>query len=204
MTTTANASIRDSRFRIPRTRGGLGGITLVVFGAWAGIVAFIGPYLSFAFTPASGNDWYWTAARGYLEVIPGAAAVAGGLLLLFSAKRVTTMAGGWLAIVAGAWLVIGPQVASIVGIATGSPAATPTSDAYALGWLFYFYAVGGACVLVAALTVGRLSIHAVRDVKAAERRLHRYDPPVTSREPEDERVSAQPADEGVAVSRFGT
>jgi hypothetical protein len=87
----------------------MSGVLLVIAGAWAALVPFIGPYFNLAYTPAPIEAWYWTAARGWLEVLPGAAAFLGGLLLIVSASRVVTIFGGWLAAAGGAWLVVGPR-----------------------------------------------------------------------------------------------
>src|SRR3954469_20618844 len=48
--------------------------------------------------PAVNPAWHWTAGRGWFEVAPGAAAFAGGLLLLTSTNRAVTIAGSWLGI----------------------------------------------------------------------------------------------------------
>ena len=58
--------------------------------------------MDFAYTPTS--TWTWTSGRGWYEVAPGAAAVLGGLLLLFSANRAVASLGAWLGIAGGAWL----------------------------------------------------------------------------------------------------
>ena len=55
-----------SRFRVARTRGALSGVVLVVLGAWAALVPFIGPYFDFAYTPSANQAWIWTAERGYM------------------------------------------------------------------------------------------------------------------------------------------
>src|SRR4051812_49607940 len=104
--TISQTSIRASRTRVPRTRGALSGVLLILLGAWAALIPFIGPYFNFAYTPRPNDAWYWTSARGWLEVLPGAAVFLGGLLLLFSASRVVTLFGGWLAAAGGAWLIV--------------------------------------------------------------------------------------------------
>src|SRR5438876_1264382 len=106
MTATMGPSIRASRFRVPRTRGAASGALLVLLGAWAALAPMIGPYFNLAYTPAANSAWYWTAARGWLEVLPGLVVILGGLLLLASASRAVTMVGGWLAAAGGAWLVV--------------------------------------------------------------------------------------------------
>ncbi|MFL6045898.1 MAG: hypothetical protein ACJ72M_12355 [Propionibacteriaceae bacterium] len=71
--------------RVPRTRGALSGVLLVLLGAWGAFVPFIGPYFQFAYTP--GAVWVYTAARLWLELVPGLATAAGGLILLSGANR---------------------------------------------------------------------------------------------------------------------
>ena len=90
------------RLQMPRSRGAASGFLLILLGAWGALIPFVGPYFDFAFTPDT--EWTWTIARGWLEVLPGAATVLGGLLLLTSGNRATAMLGGWLAVLAGAWL----------------------------------------------------------------------------------------------------
>jgi hypothetical protein len=154
--------------RMARTRGLAGGVLLLVLGAWAAIVPFIGDYMDFAYTPTS--TWTWTSGRGWYEVAPGAAAFLGGLLLLFSANRAVAILGAWLGIAAGAWLIIGPQLATFLDIGSiGTPTGTSTG-VIALERLFYFDAIGAAILLVAAVALGRLSVRSVGDVRAAHRR----------------------------------
>jgi len=154
--------------RMARTRGLASGMLLLVLGAWAAIVPFIGDYLDFAYTPTS--TWTWTSGRGWYEVAPGAAAFVGGLLLLFSANRAVTSLGAWLGIAGGAWLIVGPQLETLLDIGSiGTPTGTSNGD-IALQRLFYFYAIGAAILLVAAVALGRVSVRSVGDVRAARRR----------------------------------
>ena len=160
--------LRGGGMRMARTRGLASGVLLVVLGAWAAIVPFIGDYMDFAYTPAS--TWTWTSGRGWYEVAPGAAAFLGGLLLLFSANRAVAILGAWLGIAAGAWLIIGPQLATFLDIGSiGTPTGT-SNGVIALERLFYFDAIGAAILLVAAVALGRLSVRSVSDVRAAHRR----------------------------------
>ncbi|EUA11920.1 hypothetical protein I546_2738 [Mycobacterium kansasii 732] len=85
----------------------------MILGAWGALVPFIGPRFDFAYTPGQA----WTAARGWLEVLPGVAAAVGGLLLIISGNRAIAMLGGWLAALAGAWFVVGTQFARCCGSA---------------------------------------------------------------------------------------
>jgi hypothetical protein len=172
MTTTDRTTIRASRFRVPRTRGALSGVLLIVLGAWAALVPMIGPYFNLAYTPAPNDAWHWTAARGWFEVLPGAAAFLGGILLLLSTSRVVTSLGGWLAAGGGVWLIIGPPLDRVLtGINLGAPDPTSSNGVQALESLLLFYGIGAAILLLAALALGRLSVLSVRDVQAAERRM---------------------------------
>jgi hypothetical protein len=170
MTADMSTSIKASRRRVARSRGALSGILLMILGAWAALVPFIGPYFDLAFTPAPNSAWHWTNGRGWLEVLPGAAAFLGGLILLFSTSRAATVFGGWLAALAGAWLVVGPSLADPLNINLGQPDPSSNSGTRALAQLLFFYAVGAAILFFASLALGRVSVLSVRDVRAAERR----------------------------------
>ena len=167
---TQSTMTAGSRFRVPRTRGALSGLLLVVLGAWAALVPFIGPYFDFAYTPSANQAWMWTAERGYMEVAPGVAAFVGGLILLFSTSRVMAICGAWLGVAGGAWLILGPPLAAYLNVDLGQP--DPASDlrVRTLESLFFFYAIGAAILFVASFALGRISTHSVRDVRAAERR----------------------------------
>src|SRR3954453_918024 len=169
VTADMQTSIRASRRRVARSRGALSGILLVILGAWAALVPFIGPYFNLAFTPQPDTAWHWTSARGWLEVLPGVAVFLGGLLLLVSASRAATVFGGWLAALGGAWLVIGPSLADPLNLDVGTPDPSSGTGTRALDALLFFYAVGAAILFFASLALGRVSVLAVRDVRAAER-----------------------------------
>jgi hypothetical protein len=176
----------------------MSGVLLVIAGAWAALVPFIGPYFNLAYTPAPNEAWYWTAARGWLEVLPGAAAFLGGLLLIVSASRVVTIFGGWLAAAGGAWLVVGPSLADPLNLNLGVPDPASSTGVQALAELLFFYAIGGAILLLAGLALGRLSVRSLRDVQAAQRRYEEVPPE------EGEHVAAtrhERAGEDVAATR---
>jgi len=163
-------SIRASRRRVARTRGALSGVLLVILGLWAAIVPFIGPSFDLGYTPEPNSDWHWTAARGWLEVLPGAAAIVGGLLLLASTSRAMSVFGGWLAALGGAWLVIGPALAPALNLDPGRPDPTMGTNAQAATSLLFFFATGAVILFIASVGLGRVSVLSVRDVQAAERR----------------------------------
>ena len=119
--------MNDSRsgfgtLHMPRSRGAVSGLLLILLGAWGALIPFIGPYFHFAYS--SDQAWAWSTARAWLEVFPGVTAALGGFLLLISGNRATAMFGGWLAVIAGAWFVVGRTLASTLRLGdVGQPLA---------------------------------------------------------------------------------
>jgi hypothetical protein len=158
---------RPSALWMPRSRGALCGLLLVILGAWGAVIPFVGPHFNFAYTPD--QDWAWTTARGWLEVLPGAATVLGGLLLILSGNRITAMVGGWLAVLAGAWFVVGGQIAPMLGIGSaGDPIAVTDRKRAALE-ISYFSGLGAVIVFVGAVAVARLAVRSASDADALAR-----------------------------------
>jgi hypothetical protein len=150
---------------MPRSRGAVTGLLLVLLGAWGALIPFVGPYLDFAYTP--GHAWAWTTARGWLEVFPGATTVVGGLLLVVSGNRVTAMFGGWLAAFAGAWFVVGRALAPMLRIGDiGQPIAA-TDAKRAVLEICYFSGLGALIVFLSGAVLARLSVRMARDVDLA-------------------------------------
>jgi hypothetical protein len=90
-------------------------VATVLIGAWGGIVAYVGP--TFGYQADGSPSWYWDFQHALLHLIPGAVAVAAGLLILAVAVRPALTArrpaGALLTIVVaacGAWFVLGPVV----------------------------------------------------------------------------------------------
>jgi hypothetical protein len=147
----------------------MSGALLVLLGLWGGLIAFVGPYFHFAYTP--GTAWTYTSGRLWLEILPGIATVLGGLILLASRVRPVAMFGAWLAAVAGAWFAVG-RVLSPAWNAHGTVAlGTPIGGTLhrVLVELAYFTGLGVIIVFLAALSIGRLTVIAVRDARLSER-----------------------------------
>jgi hypothetical protein len=172
---------------MPRSRGAASGFLLILLGAWGALIPFVGPYFDFAFSPD--RMWAWTTARGWLEVLPGAVAVVGGLLLLGSRNRFTAMLGGWLAVLAGAWFVVGRALAGPLRLGDpGAPVAATEAQRVGLE-LAYFYGLGALIIFLGAIALGRLSVRSARDVRYSDRSV------TTTPEPEasDDVTEIQPA-----------
>ena len=164
----------NGMLRVPRSRGVLSGLLLVLLGAWGALVPFVGPYFHYAYTPD--RAWAYTSGRFWLEVLPGAATVLGGLIVLISAYRPMAHFGAWLAALGGAWFALG----SVIGptwSGMNMSAGTPVGDSVhrALEQIGFFTGLGVAIVLVAGMALGRFSVIGVREARRAE--------PVTPAEP---------------------
>jgi hypothetical protein len=153
---------RPHALYMPRTRGAVTGLLLTLLGAWGALVPFFGPNINWAYM--ADPAWTWTTAKGWLEVFPGVATAVGGLLLLVSGNRASAMFGGWLAVFAGAWFVVGRTFASTLGIGdVGQPVAS-TDLKRALLEVTYFTGLGALIVFLGGAAVARLAVRHARDV----------------------------------------
>jgi len=150
---------------IPRTRGGLCGLLLIMLGAWGALVPFVGPYFHYAYTPD--RTWAYTSGRLWLDIVPGAAAVVGGFIVLGTRSRVAGGLGAFLAALGGAWLVTGAAVTARLvksaSISPGLPVGTTGGPAAAsmrqfLEGLGFFTGTGVLIVFFAAVALGRFSV----------------------------------------------
>jgi hypothetical protein len=141
------------------------GLALVLLGIWGGIIPFIGPIFSFAYTPDVA--WHYTMGRLWLEILPAVATVLGGLILLGSASRVAIQFGAWLAAAAGAWFVVGQLLSRLWtggAPAAGVPAGTSTLE-IVLEQIAFFAGLGVVIVFFAAVALGRTSVIGVADLR---------------------------------------
>jgi hypothetical protein len=155
--------------RIPRTRGAFSGLLLILLGAWGGLIPFIGPYFHYAYTPD--KAWVYTTGRLWLEILPGAAAVLGGLMVLGSARRHTAAFGAFLAALGGGWFVVGNLVSTLWNHGTpqaGVPAGTGLTRLAAEN-LGFFSGLGAVIIFFAALALGRFAVVGVRETAMVER-----------------------------------
>ena len=156
--------------QVPRSRGAVSGLLLVLLGLWGALIPLVGPYFHYAYTPDSA--WTLTAGRVWLEIVPGAATLLGGIILLASASRPVAMFGAELAAAAGAWFALGMMITPMWPAASkldpGSPAGT-TTLLRQFEHIGFYTGLGVVIVFVAALALGRLTVVGVRDVRLAER-----------------------------------
>jgi hypothetical protein len=162
----------NGMLRVRRSRGVLSGLLLVLLGAWGAVIPFVGPYFHYAYTPD--KAWTYTTGRLWLDILPGAAAFLGGLIVLASAYRPVAHFGAWLAALSGAWFVLGGLIGPTwigMHMTPGSPVGGTTTRA--LEQIGFYTGLGVAIVLLAAMAIGRFSVISVRDARRAERAAER-------------------------------
>ncbi len=143
------------------------GLLAALVGAWGALSVFVGPY--FGYQPTSADAWSWTTQNWLLHLVPGAAAVLAGLMILSASPGRHRRAGhgapiGLAALIlvcAGAWFVIGPALWPT--FESGQPFATGTD-----AWTSFVNQVGsslGPGILLAML--GGMAFKAVMARPAA-------------------------------------
>src|ERR1700742_867399 len=169
--------------RGPRSRGALTGALLVLLGIWGGLIAFVGPYFHYAYTPD--KAWTYTTGRLWLEILPAAAAVLGGLIVGGSGSRPVAIFGAWLAAASGAWFAVGGLLSTVWTI--GGSAGHPGGDnAPRLGeHIGFFTGLGVVIVFLAAVALGRFTVIGHRERMAAEAAT---EPPAMEQVPAEDTV----------------
>lgn len=162
---------QPSRLHMSRRRGAIAGPLLVLLGAWGALVPFFGHSFGYGYTPD--NTWTWTAARGWLEVLPGAGVALGGLLLTVTAHRAVALFGGWLAAASGAWFALGTVVspwwnAGFIGVPSGGTTRAVWEQ------IGMFTGLGLVCVCLAGIAIGSAMVVGLRDMSSGREQLNAY------------------------------
>ena len=137
--------------RVPRSRGAMSGALLVLLGLWGGLVPLIGPYVHFAYTPD--RPWVITSGRIWLEIVPGAVVLVGGLMAALTRFRPAAVTGAVLAVLGGAWFVVGTILTPLrtAAISAGVPVggvAIRTAEQ-----LSFFPGLGAVIIFIAAIAL---------------------------------------------------
>jgi hypothetical protein len=159
--------------RVPRSRGALSGLLLVLLGLWGALMPLIGPYFHFGFAPD--KTWDFTSGRVWLQIVPGAAVFLGGLITLGSGNRAFAAFGAWLAALGGAWFTVGVPLSGLwtdhhdirLGQALGDTTRQVSEQ------LTLLYGLGVVTVFLAAVALGRLAVVGVKDAALAEQAAER-------------------------------
>lgn len=141
----------------------LAGVITILLGIWGGIVPFLGP--TFGYSADGAVSWNMTSAHLWLAVIPGAVGFVAGLVMLLVAPRTVTGSGrsslllaGLLAVLAGAWFILGPLSWPVITTATHYfVSARPLRELeYQVG---YGLGTGALLVLTGSFAVGWCARH---------------------------------------------
>ena len=143
--------------RIRRSHGILGGTLIALLGAWGALVPFVGPYFHYAYTPD--KAWTYDHGRLLLEVLPGAAAFLGGILLIYAMSRHLALFGALLGVLSGAWFALGGVFAPLWST-NSAPAGVPASATTfmrIMEQIGFFTGLGVVLVLLSAAVAGRIT-----------------------------------------------
>jgi hypothetical protein len=122
------------------------GFAIFLLGIWGGLIPFVGPYFNFTLGPD--RAWAWTSGRLWLDVVPAVVAVIGGLMLMGSGPRANGRLGALLALLAGIWFAIGPDLSVLWNHAGAAGVAHGGATRRGLETLSFHHGLG---VLIAAL-----------------------------------------------------
>jgi len=87
----------------------IGGVVAAI-GAWAAVVPYAGPEFGYPMPPGSDQPaWEWSASHTWRHLLPGVVAIVGGGLL-WTRANVARIGGAGIALLAGAWMILGPFV----------------------------------------------------------------------------------------------
>jgi hypothetical protein len=168
--TAPTTAIDEGAIRTMPMSLGMVGILMILLGVWGGIVPYVGPI--FGYSADGSSSWVWNSSHGILALVPGAAGVVAGLIVLSRASRSTVGGGriglafaGLLATAAGGWFVIGPPAWRVIHSTTYFVSAAPLRElAFVVG---YSLGVGLLLVWCGAFVVGWAVRHQRRSSVAA-------------------------------------
>ena len=171
---------------MPRSRGSVCGVLLILLGLWGGLAPFVGPYFHFGYTPD--KAWAYNSGRLYFSIIPGAVALLAGVLITLTRNRVLAITAGVLATLGGAWFVVGNGFVTDVlhrSISHGVPLLVGVSGTNGVDLRSYlelvalFSGLGVLIVVLGAIVMGRFSLVAAKDITADSYGGFPTPPPVT-------------------------
>jgi hypothetical protein len=127
--------------------------------AWGGIIPYVGP--TFGFSADGSGSWQWNLTHSVLALIPGAVGCLIGLTFMaripdarIGRRKMSLSMAGLIAVLCGAWFVIGPlawsvidntrayfvaasplrMLANEVGYSLGTGLILALCGAFAIGW----------------------------------------------------------------------
>jgi hypothetical protein len=112
---------RPSATRVSVGRSGIGtvGVLTVLISAWGALIPFLGPV--FGYRGDGAPSWHWNTAHFVLAVVPGVVGFLMGLVILEGTSRagagrgrISLAVAGLIAMLCGAWFVVGPLAWPVV------------------------------------------------------------------------------------------
>lgn len=133
------------------------GLPLLILGAWDAIVPFAGPGFGYPM-PAGSNipAWEWSTSHLELHLLPGIAAVVGGLMLFGAFRSGLRRAGALLGVGAGFWIATGPIFSPAFLGGGGGPKPPASVFMTIVTKLGYHYGTGLVMAIIAAIALGLL------------------------------------------------
>lgn len=151
----------EPRLTLPRLSLEMAGLMALLLGAWTAFVSFVGP--AFNWSADGSAAWHWNSAHVFLFLIPGAAAFLAGLFAMVAtlgAERAMVGLCGVLAMLAGAWLIIGPVTWPVLS-GTGFFRTNVSPASLLVYWIGYSLGPGGLLLGLGAFIVGSDRFRAV-------------------------------------------
>ena len=107
----APAAAEEEAMGRPVGRTAVTGLLMMLVGAWGGAVAYFGPDIGLS--PPGQHAWQWTTPHTILNLAPGAAAFAGGLMVILGSRLLVgglQRLGALLSFAGGGWFILGAAV----------------------------------------------------------------------------------------------
>jgi hypothetical protein len=163
------------------THSTISGFVLVAIGAWAAVAPFA----------IAGWDWNVDSGRFLLTVVPGAAAVIGGLMML-GRRPSLVRAGGSVALAGGAWFILAPLAhALFVGPTLGT--LEGGEQIHLLRWIVFFLGAGVVVSFLSSYSLGLIVPLEFEDEVQAATATGRARVPLPQERPRRQRAASEPA-----------
>jgi hypothetical protein len=134
----------------------LTGLAIIALGAWAALGPFVGP----------GEAWSWNFNHIMLSVVPAAAAVLGGLMMLARGRR-AAWAGGLVALAGGLWFMIAPMTYPLWP--SGGTGPSPGGSVWLAQWAGFLFVTGAVITLLSSYVLGFLESDDVLEDEVSRR-----------------------------------
>jgi len=143
------------------------GVLVLLVGVWGALVPYVGP--TFGYDMGDTPAWTWTEARFTQHLLPGLAAVLGGLLLMRTHQRATQQTGAGIATLGGIGFLVVPSLHPLwAGQSMGGMSMGDSALSSALTSLGYHYGIGAVICVLGAYAWGALGASRSDDAQVRE------------------------------------